>query len=820
MPPSAVDIKKTLEKNISEETLHLAQDSLPGPFQEALGDYLNGITLPLGESGYLKVAGGGAHLALEMSPVKLNAGASASQATVTVEGTGSAAGSSIKAGFAKQDSDVVLTLDATMGDKLIWRIDELWPSILDRAPFTELTLAQGSLQLSYDAGTIDFKGSGTLNYRGSALVSSAIRVVREKPAAEAVAAPSIAFLAGVVVTRWSPGTLFRPLEVLTFKDSGLFFVSSSSAAAKLTDLVPAKEVPALLDSSFKLTEGVSFFTTLELTSGPVRPLREIFGEVDLSLFANSSDAGDASILAHLAVDVTTKAFKFAGLSLSWDLESENQYSVTASTGGTFHISHEQTLTFSLAGSIQSDGTLSFKLAIDDWKAPFGYKRLEVKNFYIDIEAGGGGGGVTLVLGGAFQFTSEGRDPNTFVFGVAGAITDFEVPSGIAMSLEEGSPGQVLTLGEAIDGITTIEASRIPVIEIIDEILQIKKIEVWAVEVDHVVIGHKTYSKGFGFCGDVILLGEEVVLAVDVEETAEPSFSGKAEMVEAIHFGDVLCLERSATEKDKGPLARLSSKVSDEQPYYFFLSAHVGFLDAFAADLFAEATDDGFQFIYKVKVGDKHPGGAWASRQISVLVDAKKLVFGASFSFDFGMHDVTLGPLVVDGIKLIPAVHLPNFDLGASFKIGADLDSLKFTLDAALKFEFLSADWDPSMSLTLDLGSAPATVSGLGEQALAWIEGHLEEIIGGVWKDFDRFLSWVRENFAVFANQAVELAQFIAQTFGKPADEVASALRTIGFDASQVTKALVDGLGIALDEAMSIVNDVFGSCAATTATREM
>ena len=257
---STIDIKSTLENNISNNALALASDIFPGPIQSAINNYLNGVTIPIGSAGSLTVSGSGANLVLNMTPVVFKGSATANQATLEVSGTGQYSDASIDVQFANNNGQVSIDMNATMGQNLAWNIADLWPSLFNNAPFNQVVFSKGALALTTN-GSIKFTGTGSLSYASTPLANGALVVLynssapavqgRRRRKRNAVEGDPVApgtpdaqdgsgglgLLIGVVVPSWSPGSIWKPLNDVTFEQSGLLFSSlPETDSATLGDL--------------------------------------------------------------------------------------------------------------------------------------------------------------------------------------------------------------------------------------------------------------------------------------------------------------------------------------------------------------------------------------------------------------------------------------------------------------------------------------------------------------------------------------------------------------------------------------------------------
>ncbi len=815
-----MDILQTLENNASGGALNLAATVFGGPVQDAINLWLNGITLNLGNGVTLTVQPKDGQATLVANPVTITG--TKSSATVTVQGTGQFSGASIKATFTDNGSNgVTVDVDVSSGSQLKWTVSSLWPAMLNSTVFQDLSIADVELDLTTTfkngIADIEFQGSATVEYKDQAAVSGLLRIVRATPdggnAAAAAGGPTLAFLAGIVVPSWSPGSIWSPLSALTFLDSGAIFSSISTGDVPLSSLLDPSKVPAITDPNFSIQTGLSFFTTLQLTTGSVQILQNFLpSTMALSLYANLATDGSTATVMAAMLPFQKGLFTFTGLQLEWDMKSETDQTITLSAGGTFQVDGDQSLTLTASASIASSGNATIKLALQDWQHPFGYQNLIVQDFEVDVILGTDGG-VTLELAGSFEFGNT--DVGQFTCTVGGAITDFEDPSALVFDLTNQTPDKPLTLGLLIDEITTVDTQNIPVIAMIDQVFQFQELGFWVVEVPEIVINGKTYYQGFGIAADFTIYGEQVTLDVDVEEKtgSTPSFSGLAKLGSPLVFGSVLSLS-AASDTTLGPDLSVSSTGS---PYYFYVDAQVAFLDVIQAELLGQATNDGFQFTYDVQAGQQGDQGDWLNNQVTVLLNASDLIFASSFAFEFAFKNVTLGPLSIQGILVIPFTTV-DLTVDAALSLGASVPQQQITLSGSLTFDFMATTWNPSFDETLSLGTALNTLKSVGHEIVGWIQNNAETMFGDVKNDLKAFLKFIAANFNSFELQFIDIAKILHRQFNAALDDVINMLYNLGYKASEIAQAVAKEFEMKLNDAVKEVDKILdgGGCPAITA----
>lgn len=845
-----VNIKQTLTSKISDNALNLPSDLFPGVIQTAINYYLNGITIPIGGAS-LTVSGSGADLQLNMSPVQFQGSATASKATLKISGSGQYADANIVATFTKvSDSQVTIAVAATMGASLAWKLSDLWPSVLNMAPFNQVTMQNGALTLDIDdKNNIDFTGTGDIYYKGSKLASGALRIIYNGATTGAPDKSNVCVLAGMVVNSWSPGTIWQPLNDVVFEQSGLLFSSlpsTTSATLESLNLISGSDVPSIVNGDFQVQEGITFFTTLELDNF-LQPLESLIGQNQtLCLYANSDLNNKLTILAKFGGDSfkpgSGAIFEFTGFELEWDLQVGTSYNLIASANGMFYPPDGSTggIALSLSSTIKpQEGDIQLALSISNWVHPFGYDHLTVNNFTAAVTLGAAAEGVTLMLSGDFEFTTDSQ--KSFEFGVAGEITDFEVVTGVAFLLQASSPGQEISIGDLINGITSIDTSSIPGIDFINSILQVKNAEFAVVEGSSLTIGDKTFDQGFTANGDFDVLQQtEIILAVRVTGKGKDSkFSALAKITNAVQFGDVFILSafNNVTKQPdltKGPEMAVASDgivvkgVNDDKPVYFYANGYLKVLDIIEDYLYGIATTDGlFQFTLSVQEGAKVGGsGTWGGYQITAGLNPSTYSCEASFDFNFGWQNVYVGPLSVFGVDLIPKVKLPDFSISAGLGIYVDGVGLTFTLKGEFSFSFLGVNinWGGPRDLrtifTIDLGHALTSLSAIKDKIWQWFLDNITSLFSSVFNALSDFVNWAKDQLVALALDVKKVAEAIYKQFTQVADAIASALNQIGYAASQVYDALVNGLNFLASEAEKAIDYVYNmakDCAVSTAS---
>jgi len=295
---------------------------------------------------------------------------------------------------------------------------------------------------------------------------------------------------------WSPGTLWKPLEALTFNSFGLVISSLPSDASQKNTLVPVGDVPAVAQDSFAVVHGVSMFASLTLHGDKMDLFRGILGDVTFDLYASyATPTKKTALIAHLDINRSAGAFEFKSFELIWGSTGTSNAAISAVAKGALHIDGEN-LDFTVAGGVSASGNARIALGVQNWEHPFGYQRLVVRDFSVAMAYDSG---VIVEAQGSFGF--ETKRGKKFDFGVALAVIDFEAPSALACGLKTQN-GDLITVGEVLEGITTIDVYDLPAgaelvpwvaqIKLLDLFLAFSDIKFWAVAADEVTINDVVY----------------------------------------------------------------------------------------------------------------------------------------------------------------------------------------------------------------------------------------------------------------------------------------------------------------------------------------
>lgn len=837
------DIGATLNGSLSGQNLSLPQSAFSGLFQTALEFFLTGITINLGPGASLHVGTQGGQLTLQAAPIEFQGAVSADHASLIMHGTGDAAQAQIELDFDKAGDGVQMTLHAQTGDSFTLSPGQIWPDIFSAAIFSRLALADADLKLQTNSqNQLEFEGTGSLQYEGNTWLNAALRIVNDGAQG---GANKLQVVFGVFVPNFNLGSIWSPLSGLSLSESGLVFSNmdgkdASSLAA--LNLFNNQQVPSLVSGDFKIASGVSFFTTLQV-AGSIAALTHIMGSnTTLALYAHLGSDNSIDIQAVFASSGfkpgDNAVFEFKGLDLEWQQESGN-WNISLSADGDFNLPGAGSLGLKLKGTLEvENGNLKIELDIDDWVHPFGWGSLTVDNFSAAAAVGGTAEGLTLEMAGDFSF-SVNNGQKQVNFGLAGELTDFEAPTGIAFLLDSGQRSQMVGIGDVMAGVADVNTSQIPDYDTINDVIQIRNFDFAIVESDSLTVGGRTFNQGFTLQADFdILQQNEINIDVEISKGGSSNdFVANAGMSKPVIFGSILTLSRSTqqgTEDDSaGPLVYISSngevidKVNNGQPVYFYASCYLKLLDVISAGLYGIAGSGGMlQFTWNLNAGQAHANdGIWVSDLIQINLQPKQAVFDASFAFQFGWTNLTIGPITVFGQQLIPQFNLGSLNFSIGLSMHVDLPALQFALDGEFQLQLfnLNLNWGSAQQMknlfNISLSSAPATLNALGQQIWQWLKDNIGTLIQTALGGLQDFINWVKGVWQKLGIIADEVAKILHIYFQQAIQDVTQFLKDIGYAASQVITALVNGLEVAWEDAEKFVDGVFaaaGKCAVEAA----
>ena len=188
-----------------------------------------------------------------------------------------------------------------------------------------------------------------------------------------------------------------------------------------------------------------------------------------------------------------------------------------------------------------------------------------------------------------------------------------------------------------------------------------------------------------------------------------------------------------------------------------------------------------------------------------LVDAKN--FSADANFNFNLN-TTVGPLVVDGYTLIPAVDLdgPNTQLALKIAINPTvIAQLTVGLTIVWKGEKLTAGFNLTVA---DIGG---DLAALENAIIAWLRANVATLFASFLTDAEAWLEAVVQFFSGLLDDIDNIAGVLAHYFAVGIDDVAAYLMQLGYGFMAIVDALVDAFRIAFDQAVAIVEELWGEC---------
>jgi hypothetical protein len=151
--------------------------------------------------------------------------------------------------------------------------------------------------------------------------------------------------------------------------------------------------------------------------------------------------------------------------------------------------------------------------------------------------------------------------------------------------------------------------------------------------------------------------------------------------------------------------------------------------------------------------------------------------------------------------------------------------MTFELMGELTFDFLGINFEygsynnMKTIFKIDLGKALTSLSDIKNAIWNWLLNNIAGLLADAFDQLSKFVDWVKENMQKLLLDAKLVAEAIYNEFTKITDDIANTLKDIGYAASEVYDALVNGLGILASEAEKIVDSIFDAakkCAVDTA----
>jgi hypothetical protein len=631
-------------------------------------------------------------------------------------------------------------------------------------------------------------------------VGSAMFVVRKTPT-------KFAFLIGLVVTEgWSPADVWPQFadifRGLTFKDSGLLI--STLPAGEPVNL-PTLKMPSLPAT---VAPGFTFFSTLELRAAILGPLALVFDEgvtLDLLAIVDTATPANSAFQAIFKGSSVNNGIAWTDIVVTMK-PGAGTFSVKA--GAVFTIQNEK-LTLSGEGTIALEPpAVTFSLLIGNWVHPFGIENLVVKQF--GLQVGVKDEGVTIGLLGAFVIGSGAR---TFTLVIGGELIDFEVPGALIFQLDSNDPLNPLMLTDVIAQFTELDLSSVPLLNAIG----FKQLDFAVVDDPNgFTIGDYHFPFGIGIAADISFYSWEAKFNLQVSWGKGIIASGS--ISEPISLADVLVI--SSADGTTGPSGsidtsqvparterralaerrtRLAVDPAAAQPY-FTLDGRLRFL---GIDESIKASATGKTFDFEVSFGFLDVVTAQLACR---LADDAHFAASAQIGFDL---DVTLGPYSVGGIELIPRIHIDGPSAALAFGIQID-PSVIFQMALALRFSWGGLDF--SVGFTLSAADIAHELTNLWSAMISWLEDNVAKLFEELLSDVTKWIAALGTIFKDLASDIAKVADALANFFMTTALDAAAFLRDLGFAFMAIVDAIVDFFKLAYEEALQIVEEIWGDCA--------
>ncbi len=657
-----------------------------------------------------------------------------------------------------------------------------------------------------------------------------------------VADGTYGFLAGFVVpAAWSPGDLapgLKPLfDGLRFQDSGLLVSSLSTDNIDLP-ILKQKSLPQ------SIQPGIIAFTSLKLEGDGIGLLAHLFSTnltLDLVALLDTTTPAKSVITASLGGMQKHGALTFLDLQL---ILKPGVGSIALKADIQLKLGNE-TVTISGSGEVvvEPSPKVSVSLVVSNWKEPFGIKGLTIEAFGIGI--GIEAAGVTIGFLGRFLI---GTGERQFTFMIGGEIIDFEAPGAIVFALE--ATHQTLMLSDLITQFTDLDLSQVPVLNAVG----FKNLDFTVVDDPAgFTIGTQHFDPGIRIAADITIYQWEAQF--DLAVNTSKGVYAKGALSKPIVIGENL-LVISNVAGDKGPeglidtsafvsgastvrregatlrevdLTRTSLPaaigqysppvlatigpsevpvlVTSTAATYLELDATISLLNVYKQALKVSVSKDTFDFLYEfVFLGIKE--------QLTCHFSEAQKNFAASASFQFAL-DIELPELKIAGVTVFPAVHLVSpragLDLGVALAWSGGVSG---SLGLAVSFAWKDIDFNFSASLSLaDVANA---LDNLWKALSAWMKDHVRKIFDTILGDIDAYLKALEAGVFTLAGGAVAIAEALVALFSASAKQVAEALHALGEGFKAVVEAIAKVFGMAVDDAVKIVTDIYGQCAMTGA----
>lgn len=622
-------------------------------------------------------------------------------------------------------------------------------------------------------------------------------------------ATAFGFLVGFVVPgTWSPADLWSDLgpifEKLTFTNSGLVVSTLPPGPPNLPNIGRRASLPATVSPGF------TFFSTLALSGDILGPLSNLFDSTvtfDLNAVVDTANPVNSDIKAIFNASAGSNAIEFKSVIVDLKPGAET---FTISANAVLTIQGDA-ITLVGIGAIALSPTpaASFSILIENWVEPFGIPNLTVVAFGLQVKVEETG--LTIGLLGAFEIGSGAR---SFTLVVFGELTDFEEPTAIGFMLDADDQNNPLMLTDVIEQFTTLDLSSVPVLNAVG----FTKLEFYVVDDPNgFTIGDYTFPPGIGLHADIFVYTWEAKF--DLQVVYDKGIIASGSINDPISLFGVFALsDVSGTKGPSGSIdttalpsrkaraeARRASRnrrtasstalaVADKP--YFTLDGRVQFL-GIAESVKAQASKTSFDF----QVSFAFLEVVTATLDCS-LIDAKNFSAAATFGFDL---NVTLGPLVIDGVTLIPQVTIdgPQAEFDLSIAVNPTVIA-----ELSCRLTFAWRGWSFDVSFTLNAGDIANELTHLWSAMIGWLQDHVEDVFSEILGDVAKWVDAVKNVFTELGDDIDEVANALANYFVTAAEDAAQYLKDLGFDFDAIVQALYDYFKIAWADAVAIAEALF------------
>jgi hypothetical protein len=665
----------------------------------------------------------------------------------------------------------------------------------------EVDLAQAVLAIVYqNEGSYTFAVTAHAAVSGTDLGSATFAVRKT--------ATAFGFLIGIVIAEgWSPARIWPELASvfgdITFTRSGLLI--STLPAGSPVNLPALQGLPSLPATA---PPGFAFFSTVKLEGPALGWLAGLFDAgmtLDLLAIVDTTAPANSSFTAALRAASDKNQLTWTELSVTLR-PAATTFELQAA--GSFQFpGNDKPLQLKGTGSVTLEPpSAKLALEVDNWVHPFGIENLVVQVFALQV--GYQNGKVSIDLYGSFLI---GAAPRAFLMKLGVGIVDFEAPKALLFELSSPDKLNPLLLSDIILQFTSLDLSSVPVLKDISFVyLQFALVA----DPDGFTIAGYHFPPGIGVAADILLWDWEAKFSIVVN--AGTGIKASGQINKPITLGEVFSLSDTTgktgpsglidTSKlpartDRQALAELRDRraIGGADPY-FTLDGKLKFL-GIEETIKASAAGQTFDFELTFAFLNTVTANLGCH-----LADAKHLSASAEIGFDL---DVTIGPYSVDGIPLIPEVHITAPKAALTLGIAVNPDVI-VALALGLKYSWQGKDY--AVGFALSLADIASELTQLWPAIKTWLKNSAQRVFNEALADASVWIELLLGPFAALAEDINAVAAALATFFRVAAQDAAALFVRLGYEFMAIVDALVEFFMMAFDDAMHLVESLVPDCA--------